>query len=189
MQAFVQAHRRWSLPRCCTAWMNLLERTPCPVGGLCASDTCSCRLLQGPPQLGAIVMLLFSWLPTSDLAKPPRAWPFPPIPGLLRALCWVCTNAQWCPILLLPFDFATITPNAPLHSYPCLTPSQQQLPDNPASSGAVIKPCAQTDWILKNLGLKRTNGVTFDWPSKRRELQERKWELGLWIGTCLEDRN
>ena len=61
---------------CCpgaTTHTNLLERTPCPVGGLCASDTGSCRLLQGPPQLGAVVTLLFSWLPIKDLARPPRA--------------------------------------------------------------------------------------------------------------------
>ena len=69
------------LPGCCTTHMNLLERTPCPVGGLCVSDTCRCRLLQGPPQLGAIVTLLFSWLPIKDLARPPRAWPFQPSQG------------------------------------------------------------------------------------------------------------
>lgn len=129
--------------------------------------------------------------PNQRPSKASKGLAIPAIPGLLRALCWVCANVQWCPlpILLLPLNFAATTPNAPLHSHPRLYPSQHQLPDSPASSGAIINPCAQTDWILKNLGLKRTSGVTFGWPSKQREVQEGKWELGLWIGAWLEGRN
>ena len=87
-----------------------------PSGGLCASDTGSCRLLQGLPQLGAVVTLLFSWLPIKDLARPPRAWPFPAIPGLFRALCWVCANAQWCPCPSCSFPLA-LRQSPPTHLF------------------------------------------------------------------------
>lgn len=122
-----------------------LERTPCPVGEVCVSGTSSHGLLQGSSQLGATVMLFFRWPLANDLARPSRPWPFPPITGSLRALCWVCTRARWhTPAHPAPSPWLSQKLLQQTSSF--LTLSQHQFPDNPASSGAIIK-SLHADWL------------------------------------------
>ena len=132
----------------------------------------------------------------APLLMPPNQWPSKASKGLAnpthpRAPQGTLLGLHQCPVMPHPAPSLWLCNNYPQRtssflslSFSISAPALRQ----PSQLGGCYQAlCA--DWIVKNLGLKRTNGVTFDWPSKQRELQEGKWELGLWIGTCLEDRN